>query len=143
VAVYSDPTLEVQKAIHDVLEASPFQTECGVTVGVCDHVDAKTPLPYVVISDIQCDGAAAQAYDASDVIANLNIFSNKPGKVELFRIANAVRAYLAPRSNTGAPFAMTHHRLITWRHRQTVPKNEPDGISTSAVVSIEFNTEPL
>ena len=138
----SDPTLAVQAALYAVLTAAPFQAACGQTVGVYDDPPAGAALPYVVISDIQTDGAAAQGYDASDVHANLTVWSNAPNTVQLKGIAAQIRQFLAPRSDNGAPFALVGHRLITWTHMQTRSMREPDGISSKAIVSILFETEP-
>ena len=141
----SDPSLAIQKAIYNVLHGSAFQTACGVTVGVYDHVPQAARPPYVVISDIQVDGDGAGNYDPSIVHAHLTVWSNKPGKVELFTIAGLIRDYLAPRSDRGPPFSLSTdgHRLVTYRHQQTIPMNDADGISTKATVMIEFKTEPL
>ena len=141
----SDPSLALQQAIYAVLTGVPFQTACAVAVGVYDHVPAAATPPYVVISDIQDDGAGVQAYDGSELHANLVVWSTKPGKVELRTIANAIRMFLAPRSDLTPPFSLAGagHRLVTWRRVQTIPMNDPDGISSKATVMIEYLTEPL
>ncbi len=138
----SDPSLALQKAIYGVLTGAAFQTACGVTVGVFDHVPQSATPPYIIISDIQDDAASAQAYDGSELIANLLIWSVKPGKVELRTIANQVRAFISPRSDLGAPFTLTGHRLITWKRAQTLVMDDADGVSVKAVVRLEFQTEP-
>lgn len=139
----SDPTLPLQSAIYSVLTGAAFQAACGVSVAILDHVPINAALPYIRISDIQCSTAAAARYDATTARANLAIYSNAPGKVQLSTIASAVRAFLAPRSDLGAPLSLSGHRLVTWRYLQTIPKDEPDGITVSATVVIEFGTEPL
>lgn len=138
----SDPTLAVQAAFYAVLSGASFQAACGQTVGIYDHPPSGASLPYVVISDIQTDGAAAQGYDGSEVHANLTVWSNAPNKVELMSIAAQIRQFLAPRSDKGAPFALVGHRLITWQHMQTQSMGEPDGISSKAIVRITYQTEP-
>lgn len=141
----SDPTLAVQKAIYNVLTGSAFQTACGVSVAVYDHVPQGARPPYIVISDIQVTSGAAVKYDASTVHAALTVWSNKPGKVELFTVSGLMRTHLAPRSDLGPPFnlAADGHRLVTYHYMQTIPLNDPDGISTKATVMIEYLTEPL
>lgn len=138
----SDPTLAVQAAFYGVLSSAAFQSACGQPVGVYDHPPSGAILPYVVISDIQTDGAPAQAYDGSEVHANLTVWSNAPNKVEVMGIAAQIRQFLSPRSDKGAPFALTGHRLISWEHLQTQSMGEPDGISSKAIVRILYQTEP-
>ena len=141
----ADPAYALQKAFYAILTGQAFQTACGVTVTVYDHIPEKAVAPYVVISDIQTDGDAAQAYDGSDVHSNIMVWSTKPGKVELGMIANQVRVFLAPRSDRGPPFDLTAsgHRLITWKHQQTLRMDDTDGISVKAAVKIEYLTQPL
>lgn len=139
----SDPTLALQKAVYDTLTGADFQGACGLAVGVYDHIPQNASAPYVVISNIQTDGAQVDRYDGTTAHLNLQVWSTKPGKVELFTIAAAARSALAPRSDLGPPFSLTGHRLITWRHLQTVPMDDPDGISVKATVTIEYLTEPL
>lgn len=141
----SDPSLALQQAFYSVLSGSAFQAACGVVVGVYDHVPAAAQPPYVVISDIQITGDPAVNYDSSDVHANFHVWSNAPGKVELRTIAGAIRTFLAPRSDLGPPFDLTSHghRLVTWRFLQSIPMDDPDGISVKATVMIEYLTEPL
>ena len=141
------PALPLQKAHFDLFSSAQFQTACGVTVGVYDRIPAKASTPYIVVSDIQVDGAQAQNYDASDVHANIVVWSTKPGKVEAQRIAGQVRAFCAPRVDPPnpriPPFTLEGHCLVTWRFLQAVPMDDPDGISSKVIVRLEYGTEPL
>lgn len=142
----SSPSLSLQKAFFELFTSADFQAACGVTVGVYDHVPAKAQAPYVVISDIQEDSADEQGYRGSDLHASITVWSTKPGKVEVHTIADQVRRFSAPVPGVGAapsaPFSLQDHRLVTWRHLQTIPKDEPDGITSSAIVKLVFSTEP-
>ena len=69
--------MALQKAFYDVASGSAFQAACGLPVGVYDHIPAKAIAPYLVISDIQSDGDAAQSYDGTDAHANITVWSNQ------------------------------------------------------------------
>ncbi len=142
----SDPSYALQLAFRAVLTGADFQQACGVAVGVYDFVPPSAKAPYITISDIQVDGAdTSEHYDGSEVYAALVVWSSKPGKVELGRIADQVRTFLAPRAALGPPFDLSAngHSLITWKFQQTVPLNDPDGITVKATVKILYRTQPL
>ena len=76
----ADPTIPIQAALYAALTGSAFQTACGVTVGVYDHVPQAASPPYLIISDIQIDGDSAAGYDPSDVHVNVHVWSVAPGQ---------------------------------------------------------------
>lgn len=140
------PALPLQAALYALFTGDAFQAACGVTVGVYDRTPATARTPYIVLSDIQVDGAQAQNYDASEIHANIVVWSTRPGKVEAQRIAGQVRAFTAPRVDPPnartPPFTLEGHRLVTWRFLQAVPMDDPDGISSKVIVRLEYGAEP-
>lgn len=135
-------SLALQEAIFAKLLAAPFQTACGVTVGVYDRVPPNAVLPYVTIGDDHEMADLAQGYDGSDILTTLVVWSREPGRVEAKRIAEAIRAQIAPPAGSPPPLSLEGHRIVTWAFQGGQPMPDLDGVTTKAIVKITYRTAP-
>lgn len=114
--------LAIQDVIHDHLKA---QNVAGGKV--YDRVERGTPLPYVHIRSLQAVDDGADCVDGIEVFADLDVWSDKPGKPEASTIAGAVRQALHQ-----APLTLSEpYALLEIEHQDTVIETS-DGLLTRA-----------
>jgi hypothetical protein len=95
---------------------------------VYDRVPATYALPYVQIRTLQGIEDAAECIDGREVYIDLDAWSDKPGKVEASRVAEAVRKAL-----NFAPLALEEpHALVEIAHRDTDITTESDALTSRA-----------
>ncbi len=141
----SDPSLAIQAAAYAVATGGPFQAACGLTTGVYDEVPADAAYPYLTLEDIQVVPDLAVGFNGSEVVLTVHVWSRKAGSVEVKRIADAVRDFLAPVPGSAAPFALESrgHRLISWlAGGSRVLRDLNDPLAKHIPVRITYATQP-
>lgn len=120
--------VQVQKAIHDALKASP-----AVAGGnVLDRFDDRDPYPRVTIGEEQIVGDSNACGDGWEVYADVHIWSQAPGYPEAKSIAaTVVNRVLAITSIAG--FALSE---VSFEDQRSF--RDPDGLTSHVVCSFRF-----
>lgn len=134
-----DPSLPLQKAVHDALVAA-----LGAGVGVYDDVPldeqgrVKAKFPYVRIGEDQILSDADQCHDPSTAYCTIHVWSRLPGKVEAKTImAQACLALDVKLIVEG--FEIIGHRVDTGPHHL----DGGDGKSAHSVATFRYRMGPV
>ena len=131
----TDATLSLQQAIVATLNAAPL----GLSGRVHDRIPSVAVFPYVQIAEGQTLDDGAECIDAVEVYLDLHVWSRASGAVECRSLAGRIRAALH-----SAPLALQGPwRLVDLRHDSTRFMNDPDGISSHAVVTFRALMDPI
>lgn len=127
----SEPSLALQKGIFAALtNAAPVTALVGTRV--FDRVGASAAFPYIRIGT---DQTVAEDQDCVPecvaVFAQIDVFSRAQGKVEAKNIAGAVARAL----NNGGVTLESGYLLQSFLHSDTRYLDDPDGLSTHAVLT--------
>jgi len=123
-------SLELQKSIVDRLRAFAPLSEF-VAGRVYDEPPSQVTFPYVSLGPDQVVSDDAECLTSFEVTIQLDAWSRKNGRVELKRVAEAVRAALHDYD-----LALETNALLSIRHRQTRHLPDPDDETSHA--AIEF-----
>jgi len=127
----SEPSLALQRGIYSAL-ASASAVNGLISNRVYDRVTSDAPFPYVRIG---IDQTVAEDQDCVEecveVFAQVDVFSRSQGKVEAKNIAGAIVRAL----NAGTISIEPEYTLQDFRHADTRFLDDPDGLSTHAVLS--------
>ena len=121
----SDPALELQRAIVAKVKADV----AGLQNRVFDRVPDNAPFPMMTMGEMQVLEDSAQCIEATETSITLHVWSRAVGQVEAKQIAASVRGALHEAELDLDPFA-----LVEIRHRSTRYLNDPDGLTTHAVL---------
>jgi hypothetical protein len=131
----SDPNLAIQGAIVAALKAdSAVKALIGPTTArVYDRVPANVTYPYVRVGPGQTVGDDNPCFDASEVNAEVHVWSNAVGFPECKQIAAAVRRVCRQTFDLSPNFAVTEVEYVTTRYLDA-----PDGLTSHAVVEFRY-----
>lgn len=128
----SEPSLALQRGIYATLTGAAAVTAL-VGTRVFDRVTPNAPFPYIRIAS--ADQVIAEDQDCIDecveVYAQVDVFSRAQGKVEAKNIAGAVARVLKADTIT----LESAYSLGSFIHRDTRFLDDPDGLSTHAVLT--------
>ncbi|MFT4129962.1 DUF3168 domain-containing protein [Labrys sp. (in: a-proteobacteria)] len=123
----ADPSLALQGAIYPRLQA-----DCPSVSGrVYDRPPQAVVFPYIGLGESQTVDDSADCVDGVEVFLTLHVWSRAVGRVEAKRIASEVRSSLHEAElDLGANW---HFHLI--EHRSTTVMDDPDGVTSHAVIT--------
>ena len=124
----ADPALAIQGAHVSALQANPAL--CGGRV--YDKPPANPTYPYIQVGDGDTVGDDNDCFDASEFNAQVHVWSQAAGLVEVKQIAADVRARLR------TEFVIAGFVIVEARHVITRYLRDPDGISSHAVVEFRY-----
>lgn len=128
----ADPTLALQAALVAALKA-----DAGVSALVGARVHDRAPegvtFPYLSLGPVRAEPFDAQATDGREIVWQLDVWSDGPGKVEALHIMAAVAARLHEGALTVTGFAFVMGVLLSQRTLA-----EPDGERTHGVMTFRF-----
>ena len=131
----TDATLSLQQAIVATLNAAPL----GLSGRVHDRIPSVAAFPYVQIAEGQTLDDGAECIDAVEVYLDLHVWSRAIGAVECRSLVGRIRTALH-----SAPLALQGPwRLVDLRHDSTRFMNDPDGITSHAVVTFRALMDPI
>lgn len=133
----ADPSLPLQKAVHDALRADATLTAL-VGTRVYDSPPKNAATPYVSIGEDQILGERADCYDGSEFFLTIHAFSTEPGYPQVKRISSAIRSVLH-----GAELTVDNFRLVDMAFDDLRHFRDPDGLTAHAVISIRGFVEPV
>ncbi len=129
-----EPSLALQGAIFTTLNALPSLDE-----RVVDRVQPGTPRPYARIGDDQVIPQPADCFERSvQIYVTIHVFSSAAGKPEAKTIAGEIVDALDQAELDLAP----DWTLGDLLHDGTRYLDEPDGLSTHAVVTFRATLDP-
>jgi hypothetical protein len=133
----SEPSAALQKAIYSTLTANSAVTGL-VGQRIYDRVPADAVFPYVRIG---LDQSVAEDQDCVEecveVFAQVDVYSRSQGKIEAKNISGALVRALNPSTVTISDL----YELQDFRHIDTRVLDDPDGLSTHAVLSFRALVE--
>lgn len=133
----SEPSLALQKGIFSALTTVP--TVSSLIQGrVFDRVLPTATFPYVRIGT---DQSVAEEQDCAEesveVFAQVDVFSRQQGKIEAKNIAGAIVRALKPENMS----IESGYALQEFHHADTRFVDDPDGLSTHAIISFRALVE--
>ncbi|HYD66170.1 DUF3168 domain-containing protein [Azospirillum sp.] len=96
---------------------------------VYDAVPDEAVFPYISVGPDQIVSDDAECLTAFEVFLQLDAWSRTEGRVEVKRVAEAVRLALH-----GFDLSLTDNALLSIEHRQTRILPDPDGQTSHAVI---------
>lgn len=129
----SDPSLPLQGAYVARLKSQVSE----IAGRVYDRIPPTATFPYFQIGDIQTVSDGAGCLDATEVYVTLHIWSRAVGQVESRRLAAAARTALHGWLPTLEGFRVVEHE-----HRDTRTLDDPDGITSHAVLTFRALIDP-
>lgn len=130
----SDPSLPLQGAYVARLKSQISE----ISSRVYDSIPADAVFPYFNIGDMQTISDGADCLDATEVYVTLHIWSRAKGQVEARRLAATARTALHDWLPTLEGFRVVEHE-----HRDTRTLDDPDGITSHAVLTFRALIDPL
>ncbi len=130
----SDPSLPLQNAYWSRLQDQVAEVQDRVY----DRVPATAIFPYLEIGEIQTISDGADCLDSTEVFVTLHVWSRAVGQVEARRLAAAARTALH-----GWLPALEGFRVVEHEHRDTRTLDDPDGVTSHAVLSFRALIDPL
>lgn len=125
----SEPSLALQGALVTLLKSANTDARDRWY----DKVPSPVDYPYGRVGDDQVIGDDDDCEELSAVISRLHIWSQKGGKVEVKTIAGQARAAIR-----GATWSLSGFAVDDVQFIQTQYLDDPDGISTHAVIEARF-----
>lgn len=131
----TDSTLEVQKAIVSAMRLDPALIEL-VDGRVYDEPEDEVTLPYISISHAYGQPAVETLSDEGwESSIQIDIWSRKPGHVEVHRIAKAIVDLL----NNAEP-ALETKTVVMMRTNDYRTMKDPDGRTTHGLIRLQVIT---
>lgn len=130
----SDPSLPLQGAYVARLRSQISD----VSNRVYDSIPVDAVFPYLNIGDIQTISDGADCLDSTEVFVTLHIWSRAKGQVEARRLSAVVRTAL----HEWLP-ELEGFRVVEHEHRDTRTLDDPDGITSHAVLTFRALIDPL
>lgn len=131
----TSPSLELQKAIFDLLKANPAVTAL-VNGRIYDRVPENPQFPYVSFGTFTETTDDAECIDGFDITIQLSAWSRAVGFPECRQITEAVRNAL-PKDGVELPT----NALVTFSHRITRMISDPDGLTSQGAMTFEAFVE--
>jgi hypothetical protein len=132
---YSDPSLQLQKAIVSTLKAG--ETGTLVSGRIYDAVPGGAAKPYVSFGPFQMLPEHGDCLDGGEAFVTLDGWAAGPDTVAVKQLGTAIAADL-----DRIEIALDGQRLIELSIEQTQYLRDPDGITAHAVVTVHAWTEP-
>jgi Protein of unknown function (DUF3168) len=133
---YSDPSLQLQKAIVARLKAGA--TGALVAGRIYDAVPGNAAKPYVSFGPFQLLPEHGDCLDGGEAFVTLDGWAAGPDTVQVKSLGTAIAADL-----DRAELALdAPQRLVEMSIEQTQYTRDPDGITAHAVVTVHAWTEP-
>jgi hypothetical protein len=133
----SEPSLALQRGIYSAL-TNVTAVSSLIQGRVFDRVSPTATFPYVRIGT---DQSVAEAQDCAEesveVFAQVDVFSRTQGKIEAKNIAGAIVRALKPENMS----IETGYELQEFHHADTRFVDDPDGLSTHAIISFRALVE--
>lgn len=129
----SEPSLAIQGALVALLKSSGPSGDLGVADRIYDRPPADVQFPYIRVGDDQTVGDDDDCEELSEVFCRIHVWSQAAGKPEAKTIAGAVRAAIRAATWSLPGFAVDNVQFV-----QTLYLDDPDGISTHAVIEVRF-----
>jgi hypothetical protein len=132
---YSDPSLELQKAIVAALKADP-DVAAIIAGRIYDAVPGNATKPYLSFGPFQLLPEHGSCLDGGEAIITLDAWAAGPDTVEVKRLGTAVAAALDL-----APIVLdAPQRLVEISVEQTQYMRDPDGITAHGVITVHALT---
>lgn len=128
----ADPSLALQGALVTLIKG---KTEAGDRV--YDRVPAKAEKPYVSLGPMDVIGSYADCYDGSETTAQIDVWGDGVGMPVVKRIASQIRDLI-----NAEDYALDGHTLELGAVQSAVYSGDPNGITTRAVITARFLTQP-
>jgi hypothetical protein len=131
---YSDPSLQLQKAIVAWLKNDPVVdgTPCY------DAVPGNAQKPYISFGPFQALPEHGDCLDGGEIFITLDCWANGPDTVAVKQLGAAVA-----RSLDRAPIVLDYpQRMVEMAIEQIQYMRDPDGITAHAVITVHAFTEP-
>jgi hypothetical protein len=103
--------MEVQRALYTKLQGDGVLM--AMVTGVYDAVPQKTPTPYIVIGDGDCEDIAAEALNLSELRLRLDVWTDAFGRKTALAIMNRIYSILHLGTLT-----LSGYQLVTLRCEQ-------------------------
>ena len=130
-----DAAHEMQVAIVAVLKADPEVS--ALTAGrVYDRVPADARYPYISFGPEQDIPEGADCIDASEIILQIDVWSDDPGFREARRVAKAVRRALSDET-----VSLTDNALVYFEYDGRRVLRDPDGNTSHVVLTFRAGVE--
>lgn len=126
----SDPSLALQGAIHTALSGALMP------VPVYDRPPETAAYPFVRIGEDQVIDDGNTCADAWEAFVTVHVWSQEVGMPRAKTIAGQVRDALA------AVLDVPGFTAIVGEHRDTRYLNDPDGLTTHAVLTFRYLIDP-
>lgn len=139
----TEPTLALQEAALARLKDNAAVADL-VAERIFDRIpgDPSRPpppniFPYVRLGEDQDVPDLAECIDGSEIFATFHVFSRGYGKVEVKRVAGAVK-----RALHAADLTLDDNKLLLIEHFRTDFFTDDDGLTEHAVITFRALTEP-
>jgi hypothetical protein len=124
----ADPSLALQGAVYSRLKA-----DCPSVAGrVYDRPPQAVAFPYIGLGESQTVDDSVDCIDGVEIFLTLHAWSRVGGQVEVKTVASEIRSSLHEAELDLGPAWQFH--LI--EHRSTNVMNDPDGVTTHAVITL-------
>jgi hypothetical protein len=126
----SEPSLALQGAAVAALKANAAVAAL-IGAKVYDRVPEQLQAPYANVADFQTIQDDAACIDGTEIYFSVHCWSTAVGRVEAAKIAGAVQRCL----HGAEPELADGYALVLLEHRDTRYLDDPDGLTTHAVVT--------
>jgi hypothetical protein len=134
---YSDPSLELQKAIVAVLKADA-SVNAIIAGRIYDAVPGGAKKPYVSFGPFQLLPEHGDCLDGGEAIVTLDGWAAGPDTVQVKKLGTAIAKALDM-----APIVLEQpQRCVEMSIEQTQYMRDPDGLTAHAVITVHAWTEP-
>lgn len=130
-----DVSLPIQQAVIAALKADAALAAI-IGARAYDDVPADAAFPYACLTGWQHVPEEADCFDVAEYFFDFQCFSRSVGRVEVGRIARAVRGALARRE-----LAIGDGLTASISHRTTLYFDEPDGLTRRAVLNFVVTSD--
>lgn len=129
----ADASLPLQKAVLTALKSANIAGQ-----RIYDAVPSSPVFPYVSFGPVDVLTEEADEYEGSDATLQIDAWSRATGSVEVKQLGRAIRGALH-----GASLPLDENqRLVALTVSSVRYMNDPDGLTSHAIVSVRARTEP-
>ena len=134
---YSDPSLQLQKALVAVLKADAG-VNAIISGRIYDAVPGGAVKPYLSFGPFQMLPEHGSCLDGGEAIVTLDGWASGPDTVQVKQLGAAIAKALDRKT-----LELDGQRLIELAIEQTQYMRDPDGLTAHAVITVHAWTEPV
>ena len=128
----ADPALALQGALVVLIKGKTDAAD-----RVFDRVPSAAEKPYVSLGPMDVVGSYADCYDGSETTAQIDVWGDDVGMPAVKRIASQIRDLI-----NAEDYPIDGHSLALGEVQATNYSRDPDGITTRAIITARFITQP-